>query len=473
MWTLLDLCTDKLRTLVSFFCGLASAGTAYLIQIQRKVNKASFSIFRFLSIPNADDTKEDSDHLFPAVTEETVASSEKLAPQAPFVRQCAVSEFNFDYSAATPINWSDNSSKHNNSSHHNNKSTSNTNQTDHDHGRNHNHNHERNHPHLDPDALLSQFNSSFNYQLAHTNTIEGPEYGHLVHSNYTLPPLEEDHSRVLTLPLSPPLLTSRLIFVNDANDDFDATTDNDVPPLDDELFISFFADRPTKRERRESITNLDTDDTSDNQHDISGVEDHDSFINNTDTNIPYKVRKTSPSPVDAPYACEFCNVRFKVKGYLTRHVKKHYTSKPFRCPYWDSTKTLSTKNENHPHNNNNNNNSNNNSNSNSDDGDTDGVDIDVDNVASTTDDDAVAANNSVVDEPVSRCHITGGFSRRDTLNTHLKALHFIYPSGTKSVDRDRKSGRCAACFKEFTNNKEWLTRHIMTNDCSSIITKYK
>ena len=41
---------------------------------------------------------------------------------------------------------------------------------------------------------------------------------------------------------------------------------------------------------------------------------------------------------------------------------------------------------------------------------------------------------------------SGGFSRRDTFKTHLKALHFVYPAGTKSLERNFKSGRCGGCF---------------------------
>ena len=131
------------------------------------------------------------------------------------------------------------------------------------------------------------------------------------------------------------------------------------------------------------------------------------------------------------YTCSICNTTFKVKGYLTRHLKKHAKSKPFHCPYFDSSIEYIENNNN--------------------------------------------TEQKIPDDnlKIPRCHPTGGFSRRDTFKTHLKALHFVYPTGTKSNDRIDKHGRCAACFKEFSSNKDWLENHVMTNECEGMITKYK
>lgn len=129
------------------------------------------------------------------------------------------------------------------------------------------------------------------------------------------------------------------------------------------------------------------------------------------------------------YVCPICDTTFKVKGYLTRHKKKHFASKPFQCPYFDSS--VDYNEHNHP------------------------------------------GETSEKMSKIPRCHPTGGFSRRDTFKTHLKALHFVYPTGTKSGDRSDKKGRCAACFKEFKTNKEWLETHVMTNECEGMIIPYK
>lgn len=438
MWNLLNLCTDKLYMLVSYLQDIASVALSFFTDFQRKQKDKKFSIYRFLSITNEKDDGLDS--LFPPVTSSNLQT---LAPQGPLVRQCAVSEFDFDYSAPTPIKWSDNNSKNtrntNKSNVNNFTSTNNSNNNSSNNNNNNNNNNNTQHEYhgFDPDVLLSQFNASFNHQLAQTNVVDTPLDNHFVNTNYSLPLLELDQFKTShDIPLSSSLPTESL------------DNDDDVPPLDDELFLSFFADRPTKRERQDTspvTVDPDSDGEIDNDFNSGDIK-----FEHRITTTPSKIRKTGTiNATDAPFVCEFCDVRFKVKGYLTRHVKKHYASKPFRCPYFDSTKTLSKEN----------------------DDDNNNQADDVKDCNNNNDDNDTSHNDD--NDSLSRCHITGGFSRRDTLNTHLKALHFIYPSGTKSVDRDRKSGHCGACFKEFSNNKEWLTQHIMTNSCSNIITKYK
>lgn len=107
----------------------------------------------------------------------------------------------------------------------------------------------------------------------------------------------------------------------------------------------------------------------------------------------------------AMFQCAFCPSNFKVKGYLTRHMKKHLVTKDFRCPFWS-------------------------------------VDC--------------------------RCHASGEFSRKDTYKTHLKSIHFVYPVGVAKSQRSRSTGRCAACYQEFRNNNEWLTQHVESRSCSGL-----
>ena len=151
---------------------------------------------------------------------------------------------------------------------------------------------------------------------------------------------------------------------------------------------------------------------------------------------------------DKLYICPICQTTFKVKGYLTRHRKKHFASKPFQCPYFDPIVDYEEGTDN---------------------------DMIIHQHGSDCEDEEVSPNgiSDCSKSKVPRCHPTGGFSRRDTFKTHLKALHFVYPTGTKSGDRSDKKGRCAACFKEFKTNKEWLETHVMTNQCEGMITKYK
>lgn len=134
---------------------------------------------------------------------------------------------------------------------------------------------------------------------------------------------------------------------------------------------------------------------------------------------PAKKFKREPDAKDDDhkvYACKQCDAVFRVKLYLTRHLRKHYNAKAFVCPFYQE----------------------------SDEPDTAGV-------------------------PGTKCHLTGGFSRRDTFKTHLKALHFIYPPGTKSSARGSTGGRCAGCFNFFESNVLWLKNHIESGDCKGAV----
>ncbi|ODQ81431.1 hypothetical protein BABINDRAFT_159725 [Babjeviella inositovora NRRL Y-12698] len=131
---------------------------------------------------------------------------------------------------------------------------------------------------------------------------------------------------------------------------------------------------------------------------------------------------TIPTGTDI-YNCLICEASFKVKGYLTRHLKKHSSAKAFVCPFFnDPEDTKET------------------------------LEADVSKSGSGT-----------------KCHPTGGFSRKDTYKTHLKALHFIYPPGTKSNNRSEVGGRCAGCFEFFGNNNVWLEKHMEKQQCPGVV----
>lgn len=107
------------------------------------------------------------------------------------------------------------------------------------------------------------------------------------------------------------------------------------------------------------------------------------------------------------YTCEFCGAEFRIRGYLTRHVKKHAITKAYECPFYEEHSEM-------------------------------------------------------------KCHPTGGFSRRDTYKTHLKARHFKYPSGTRSQDRASTSGKCGTCNKHYESNEEWVEKHIESGECEGL-----
>ncbi|QPG73979.1 hypothetical protein FOA43_001295 [Brettanomyces nanus] len=111
------------------------------------------------------------------------------------------------------------------------------------------------------------------------------------------------------------------------------------------------------------------------------------------------------------HKCPYCKSTFRIRGYLTRHMKKHSKRKAYMCPFY--------------------------------------------------------SQNSA-----QKCHATGGFSRRDTYKTHLKARHFRYPPGVKSGDRTGMMGWCSICGEKFVNNEIWVERHIERGMCPGLPSDY-
>ncbi|OUM51973.1 hypothetical protein BVG19_g1119 [[Candida] boidinii] len=168
--------------------------------------------------------------------------------------------------------------------------------------------------------------------------------------------------------------------------------------------------------------------------------------------------ETNHYQVMGAFVCSICSTHFRVKSYLTRHMKKHETLKPFICPFFDTRDCDSEeteeneKEETHPH------------------------DCSKSTSSLQKEDTNEKDEESETDKELpkgTKCHPTGGFSRRDTFKTHLKALHFVYPIGTKSNNRNMTPGRCAGCFEGFENNALWLENHIATGECPAIINEYK
>ncbi|KAI5969558.1 STP3 [Candida margitis] len=180
--------------------------------------------------------------------------------------------------------------------------------------------------------------------------------------------------------------------------------------------------------------NVEDDNNKDAKHDIT---DEPVIITTTTKTINTTVRKLSYAGKDGKightFECPHCNSEFKVKGYLTRHLKKHSSSKAFHCPFFQESSAGSSA------------------------------------TAAGASAPPASASSPLSVSLGTKCHPTGGFSRRDTFKTHLKALHFIYPPGTKSNERNLLSGRCAGCFQFFENNNQWLTQHIETGLCQGTV----
>ncbi|KAM3160580.1 STP1 [Lachancea thermotolerans] len=114
------------------------------------------------------------------------------------------------------------------------------------------------------------------------------------------------------------------------------------------------------------------------------------------------------------FVCHYCNAKFYIRGYLTRHIKKHAVEKAYYCPYFNA------------------------------------------------------------DAPKDqRCHTTGGFSRRDTYKTHLRSRHFICPKGVRSQEKAKSSGRCAHCNEQFDKTDDWIKSHVEAGECKGLPDGFK
>lgn len=139
--------------------------------------------------------------------------------------------------------------------------------------------------------------------------------------------------------------------------------------------------------------------------DISGA-DTTSFTD-SETRKPHKSHSSSGSQQPQPFRCPHCPSSFRIRGYLTRHMKKHATKKAYSCPFYCA-------------------------------------------------------------EDKTPCHPSGGFSRRDTYKTHLKARHFLYPAGTRSGNRGKVGGTCCGCGDKFESNEKWVEEHIHNRQCAGL-----
>lgn len=124
---------------------------------------------------------------------------------------------------------------------------------------------------------------------------------------------------------------------------------------------------------------------------------------------PHSARGSSESGSDTndehAFKCPNCSASFRIRGYLTRHMKKHAEIMKFNCPFYSWL------------------------------------------------------------DPDHKCHQTGGFSRRDTFKMHLKARHFAYPTGTARKNRPNCAGRCCGCGEHFENNEQWIETHLLAGEC--------
>lgn len=109
------------------------------------------------------------------------------------------------------------------------------------------------------------------------------------------------------------------------------------------------------------------------------------------------------------FVCHYCDAKFRIRGYLTRHIKKHALEKAYHCPFYEAN-----------------------------------------------------------DNPSKRCHNSGGFSRRDTFKTHMKARHLIYPEGVKFADRNQSTAHCARCGTFIPKASRYVEEHLESGQCPAL-----
>ena len=119
------------------------------------------------------------------------------------------------------------------------------------------------------------------------------------------------------------------------------------------------------------------------------------------------------------FKCPDCDAEFRVRGYLTRHMKKHSTKKAYTCPFHDKS-----------------------------------IYVDENNIT-------------------HKCHSSGGFSRRDTYKTHLKLRHFNYEKPIKSAERSKVPGQCAMCGEHFSSAEIWCEIHVEGGECKFLPMGFK
>ena len=113
------------------------------------------------------------------------------------------------------------------------------------------------------------------------------------------------------------------------------------------------------------------------------------------------------------FVCHYCDAKFRIRGYLTRHIKKHAIEKAYHCPFYNGQEV-----------------------------------------------------------PSKRCHNSGGFSRRDTYKTHMKARHLIYPEGVNFASRNESSGHCAKCGGFIAKAATYVEDHIESGQCPALPAGY-
>lgn len=167
-------------------------------------------------------------------------------------------------------------------------------------------------------------------------------------------------------------------------------------------------------------------------------------------------------PEGVNYVCHYCDASFQVRGYLSRHIKKHAIVKEFTCPYYRYVSEIKSYMENNLNNS-------------------------YYKTEENLEDDRkkYQSRNRV-------CHNHNGeFWRKDTLMIHLKKKHYSVDrntlkllleqkkleqgpgiKGKPKVDTTKLPGTCICCNERFANADDFCNNHVLAGSCSALPNGY-
>lgn len=213
-------------------------------------------------------------------------------------------------------------------------------------------------------------------------------------------------------------LTTRLLPFKNAKGEIEWAFTDDLPPGSE--LEAFKVHIPKMETNNENILSPVTSNSSNNDSILSDKKQSFPQVNTpSSTASEDDKNKEDNEDGDENHQCPYCESTFKMRGYLTRHLKKHSSEKAYKCPFHKSS---------------------------------------------------IYKDQNDVEH---KCHPSGGFSRRDTYKTHLKSRHFKYPKGTAIKDRTLSPGNCSMCGEWFENGETWCEIHIEGSECKHLPAGFK
>ena len=163
-------------------------------------------------------------------------------------------------------------------------------------------------------------------------------------------------------------------------------------------------------------------------------------------------------PEGVNYVCHYCDASFQVRGYLSRHIKKHAIVKEYTCPYYRHANEIKTFME---HN--------------------------LNTKYFKSEEEASAARKKF-QSMKHVCHKHNGeFWRKDTLMIHLKKKHYSVDRNTlklvleqkkleqgphvktkPKIDARKLPGTCTCCDEKFANADDFCNNHVLMGMCPAL-----